>query len=189
MGSFHQRRDNQIMNLELLSIAYGGTCWSRNSSAVARKVFLQVFRPSLHSWAAGILSCFRTIQPPRPQRRKARRKQQAAYHGLAECGTGRAKAFDQSCIVHSIWLLLAKLRCGAWIERVPTLDNLADLPSRQVRVSIPARSRITALHVREDYRLLQQLNPPAIKMQGVLEASFWESGAWEELSVKRALLW
>jgi len=47
-------------------------------------------------------------------------------------GAGTASAFDQAAVVHSIWLQLVELRCGAWIERVPTADNLADLPSRRV---------------------------------------------------------
>ena len=45
---------------------------------------------------------------------------------------GTAKAFDHGKVVHGIWLRLAELRCGAWIERVPTDDNLSDLPSRRV---------------------------------------------------------
>ena len=51
------------------------------------------------------------------------------------CAAGVAKAFDQGCVVHCIWLALAKLGCGVWIERVPTAENLADLPSRHVVTS------------------------------------------------------
>lgn len=43
---------------------------------------------------------------------------------------GAAKSFDHGCVVHSIWLMLARIGCGAWIERVPTKDNISDLPSR-----------------------------------------------------------
>jgi len=50
----------------------------------------------------------------------------------AEAATrrGSAKHFDQGRVVHGIWLKLAELRCNMWIERVPTEENLSDLPSR-----------------------------------------------------------
>ena len=44
--------------------------------------------------------------------------------------TGAGKAFDQNAIIHTIWLMLAEIGCGAWIGRVPTKANLADDPSR-----------------------------------------------------------
>ena len=51
----------------------------------------------------------------------------------SESGTskGRAKEFDHSCIIHCIWLFAAQNRMRLRIERVPTKDNIADLPSRE----------------------------------------------------------
>ena len=41
------------------------------------------------------------------------------------------RAFDHTCIVHSIWTMLWKMGTGAYVVRVPTKDNLADDPSRE----------------------------------------------------------
>ena len=43
---------------------------------------------------------------------------------------GAAKRFDRSSLVHCIWKVLATTKTGAYIKRVPTLENIADLPSR-----------------------------------------------------------
>ena len=59
----------------------------------------------------------------------------------AEASTrkGSAKHFDLCNIIHCIWSIALRGRFGLWVERVPTDDNIADLPSR------------------EDYRLLYKL--------------------------------
>ena len=44
---------------------------------------------------------------------------------------GKAKQWDHTCVVHCLWLMAAKLGITMWIERVPTDDNIADLPSRE----------------------------------------------------------
>ena len=59
---------------------------------------------------------------------------------------GSAKAFDHGKIVHGIWLRLAELKCGAWVERVPTADNIADLPSRHAIFSTAYVVPRTASH-------------------------------------------
>ena len=43
---------------------------------------------------------------------------------------GRAKAFDHNTLIHEIWELAFQRRIQLWIERVPTKDNISDLPSR-----------------------------------------------------------
>ena len=50
----------------------------------------------------------------------------------AECciRKGIASTFDHCCLVHQMWSHMAALRVNAWITRVPTDDNVADLPSR-----------------------------------------------------------
>lgn len=44
---------------------------------------------------------------------------------------GSTRCFDQNCIVHSIWKKLVLLGANAWIDRVPTKDNISDDPSRE----------------------------------------------------------
>ena len=93
---------------------------------------------------------------------------------------GVAKAFDHGCVVHSIWLALAKLGCGAWIERVPTADNLADLPSRQSRsVKIVSGMICFFCEFREEYTLLHSIG--AVRKEAVLDAYFSRPEAWEAL--------
>ena len=52
----------------------------------------------------------------------------------AEAATrkGTTKNFDQHSLVHCIWKKLTLLDAGVWVLRVPTDDNIADCPSRQV---------------------------------------------------------
>jgi hypothetical protein len=52
------------------------------------------------------------------------------YCTLFSSLSGAAKEFDQNCLIHGIWKRLAELGTFAWVERVPTAQNLADLPSR-----------------------------------------------------------
>ena len=46
---------------------------------------------------------------------------------------GAAKSFDHSCIVHSMWRRAVELDVDLAVFRVPTAENLADLPSRCAR--------------------------------------------------------
>ena len=43
---------------------------------------------------------------------------------------GAAKAWDHSQIIHGIWIHAVRLQAHLHILRVPTEDNIADLPSR-----------------------------------------------------------
>ena len=45
---------------------------------------------------------------------------------------GTSKKFDHSCLIHCLWKRLLELDVSAWVERVPTDDNIADDPSRRV---------------------------------------------------------
>ena len=51
----------------------------------------------------------------------------------AEAATrkGAAKSWDHCQIIHEIWTMAAQNQTHLWIERVPTDDNIADLPSRE----------------------------------------------------------
>ena len=44
---------------------------------------------------------------------------------------GSARSFDHSCIVHCIWTKASDLNMQMFVDRVPTEQNVADLPSRE----------------------------------------------------------
>ena len=79
---------------------------------------------------------------------------------------GVAKSWDHSCIVHSVWLKAARIQADLFVQRVPALENIADLPSR------------------EEYGLLRAIG--AVHYVPVLDQSFWQPGAWESLSLMHA---
>ena len=126
LDCFRKRKDNQIMSLELLSIALG----------------LSSFEPWL----------------------KSRKVHVWSDNTGAEASTSRgsARSFDHTCLVHAIWLQAAKLGIDMRVDRVPTEDNIADLPSR------------------EDYVLLQKLG--AVAVDAKLDAMFCCPEAWESLT-------
>ena len=74
---------------------------------------------------------------------------------------GSAKAWDHNCIVHSIWHKAATHRCHMVVDRVPTKENIADLPSR------------------EQYELLHAMGTTFVAP--VIDSMFWESSAWDTL--------
>ena len=84
----------------------------------------------------------------------------------AEAATrrGSCREFDQGCLIHTIWLKLAQLRCGVWVERVPTEDNIADHPSR------------------EEYALLRKIG--AKRLEPRLDSMFDNAQTWEALSIQ-----
>ena len=49
-------------------------------------------------------------------------------HGTSK---GRARSWDHCCIIHSLWTHALLLRLEMFVYRVPTDDNIADLPSRE----------------------------------------------------------
>ena len=86
-----------------------------------------------------------------------------AEHATAK---GTAKCFDHTCLVHALWQQFAELKIQAWIERVPTKENIADLPSR------------------EAYNLLQDLR--VRRVQAVLEDRYLRAQTWAHLISKWA---
>lgn len=92
---WQERRDQQIMGLELLSIALGLSVFEKEIAG--RKLVI-------HSDNTGAECCTRR---------------------------GSARAFDHCSLIHQMWTHIAALGVFAWITRVPTDDNFADLPSRQ----------------------------------------------------------
>ncbi|CAK0829058.1 unnamed protein product, partial [Prorocentrum cordatum] len=45
--------------------------------------------------------------------------------------SGAAKQFDHNCLVHSIWRMALDANCNLHVQRVASVDNIADLPSRE----------------------------------------------------------
>ena len=123
VGRFRSRHDNQIMGLELLSIALGlGTFeWA----IAGRKVVVhcdntgaEVCDPHVHDGTCVRFCCVWFL--PQVSIRK-----------------GSAKSFDHAQLVHAQWFHLTRMRAAIWVKRVGTHDNIADLPSRLVRCVPP----------------------------------------------------
>ena len=76
---------------------------------------------------------------------------------------GAAKAGEHNLIVHGIWLLALRRKMDLWIERVPTDDNVSDLPSR------------------ESYGLMEALS--AVWVAPRLDSSFREPTKWESVAL------
>ena len=75
---------------------------------------------------------------------------------------GASKQFDHTCLVHCMWLKAAQMHMHLYVERVPTDDNIADLPSR------------------EAYDLLKSMGVVAVEAK--LDRMFCCPEAWESLS-------
>lgn len=70
---------------------------------------------------------------------------------------------DHNLTVHGVWLHAARTGYGIWVERVPTKDNIADLPSR------------------ESYGLLQAMG--ARWVEPVMDDAFLEPTKWEHVAL------
>ena len=96
---------------------------------------------------------------------------------------GTARSFDHCMLVHAMWKRLAELRCTAWVGRVPTEENLADLPSRSTSARARrAHPRRASAFPREEYDLLKRIGgrerPPT------LDEAFMAPSAWRALSLR-----
>lgn len=80
---------------------------------------------------------------------------------------GSSKAWDHSCLVHSIWRRAALSKMSLWVERVPSESNIADLPSR------------------EEYGLLTKM--AAQRVEPYLDDAFVHPSAWANLSLNGRL--
>jgi len=74
---------------------------------------------------------------------------------------GAAKAFDHTCLIHGIWSRALQMRTGLHICRVPSCENIADLPSR------------------EEYWLLHRIGAQFIEPH--FHSTFLEAQTWESL--------
>ncbi len=80
---------------------------------------------------------------------------------------GTARAWDYARVVHCIWLHAATIRAQLWIVRVPSDDNISDLPSR------------------EEYELIEYLGAKFKRPE--LASPTWNVESWEALSLRRVL--
>ena len=76
---------------------------------------------------------------------------------------GTAKSWDHSCVVHCLWKRAALLSADLQVERVPTQENVADLPSR------------------EEYGLMHAIGAEFVAPE--LHADFYHPSAWRALSL------
>ena len=62
----------------------------------------------------------------------------------AEAATkkGTAHSWDHCCLIHEIWSFALLHRMGIWIERVPSDDNISDLPSRESHALLKAMGAV-----------------------------------------------
>ena len=109
---FRRREDHQIMGLELLGIALGLTTFA--SQLKHRKLVIHCDNTGAEvaiSFPVVACACSRVVQV-------AVRK-------------GTERAHDHAQLCHEQWLQLANPRAHAWVVRVGTDYNVADLPSRE----------------------------------------------------------
>jgi hypothetical protein len=76
---------------------------------------------------------------------------------------GAARSLDHNLMVHGVWLHAVRVGYGIWVERVPTKDNIADLPSR------------------ESYGLLRSLG--ATWAEPVMDKAFLEPRKWDNVAM------
>lgn len=148
MSVFKKRGDNQIVGLEMLAIGISNNHFHDTRCAYDRCVFfpglgLSTFHEELQGQRVVIWS----------------------DNTAAECAIrkGSARSFDHTCITHCIWTYLTKLKTEVIIRRVPTKDNIADLPSR------------------EEYTLLKELGAEFVLPR--LDSALKRPTAWESLSL------
>ena len=148
LGMFYESGDNQIMSLELLAIALG--LLAIYTAFTILVIFAALFK-GISTFADEISGQNVVIYSDNTGAEAATRK-------------GVTKNFDQNALVHTMWKCFAQLNTGVWVERVPTEENLADLPSR------------------ECYALLEKLG--AVRVEPILANIFAEAQAWSSLSIK-----
>ena len=112
---FRKRVDQQITGLEIFAIALGLSTFQLE---VAGRVVI------VHSDNTGTFVA-RRRPPPLLQ-------SPSCFALGAEKGTARgsSRAFDHNRLIHAIWTQCLRQSISLWVQRVPTDDNLADLPSR-----------------------------------------------------------
>ena len=128
LQQFKQRRDNQIMGLELLSISLGLCTFEH----LIRDRNVIVHSDNTGSEVGLLLSV-----------RAACFIMHIAAMSKASIRRGSAVSMDHAQLVHEQWTQVAEQGLSLYIQRVGTHDNIADLPSRddiQLLESVGAQS-------------------------------------------------
>ena len=126
------------MNLEIVSIAFGIPC-----SRISVRVGLESSHLTLDAGLSALESFIRGRDVIIwSDNRGAERATHKGRNVHTRCNrpispaslllppTGVTKNFDQNCLVHSIWKYLIKINVDVWVARVPSKENISDLPSR-----------------------------------------------------------
>ena len=131
MSTFKPRKDAQIMGLEVLSVALG-MCLQ----LLAYSSPLAAGLPGLSTFHDKIKGRDIVIWSDNAGAEHSLRKGAPSIWSVDCTGfevhslAGSAKQWDHTCLCHAIWKHLIFLWAEAQIMRVPTEENLADLPSR-----------------------------------------------------------
>ena len=132
MAFFNERNDGQIMSLELLSIALG----TPPPAFLHDPGVSYTFCAGLSTFADQIRGRKLVIWSDNKGAELSTKKGQQRVHAVRtgiSVGVGlqgSARSFDHCCLLHCMWRHLLALHVDAWIMRVPTKENLSDLPSR-----------------------------------------------------------
>ena len=153
LAQFTVRGDNQIASLELLAIAFGQNT-SYSCLALRRRV----------CYVMAGLSSFEQLL--KGQNIVVHSDNTTAEHSVRK---GRARTFDHTAVVHSIWTKVWKLGAGMTVLRVGSKQNLSDDPSR------------------ERYGLLDKIG--ATKIPPVLDECFLDAQAWDSLAITAHREW
>ena len=74
------------------------------------------------------------------------------------CMCFACQAFDHNLLVHEIWSMALRNHMALWVYRVPSEDNIADLPSRCSRAVWRHGLIACLLPSRYEFRLLDDIN-------------------------------
>ena len=134
LQSWKPRRENQIMGLEIVSIALGARC----RVAATGPGNCSVHATGVSSFAEELRNRDCVVWSDNSGAEHALRKgvclliPPLVATGVAcACMKGATKAFDHNALVHTLWRKFMDLGMDVQIMRVPTNDNIADNPSRQ----------------------------------------------------------
>ena len=96
---------------------------------------------------------------------------------------GRSRAFDHTCLVHALWIKAIQLNLAMEVWRVPTHENIADLPSRREH-GLLRRSSFRVFRVRALVCAVLFRRLGSMWVRPYLEPRFCSAGTWSALSLK-----
>lgn len=88
---------------------------------------------------------------------------------------GRARSFDHTAVVHSIWAKILELDANMYVVRVASKENLADDPSRERYILLQ--------------RMAAELGVEVEAVDPVLDLRFAAAQSWDSLAVTAHRAW